>query len=212
MAARVRSSSATTSPTRPAFAAVAELGGAGILVGDPRGDGSATVCRTWPGRLRGSKLTGGARMKRLARPLAHRQLSGQRADRPRRRFVWGCVPRVDGDPVFSALLNDAPTTTRAVCGRSISSTGVSTEQRYCRNTPILDHAPYRRCRQRHRGDRLLPARATVAPIAPTGRSRLSGSSVRSRAVRASASRLRPDAGFGVAGRADVRLQSHPLSR
>ena len=24
------------------------------------------------------------------------------------RFVWGCVPRVDGDPVFSSLLDAAP--------------------------------------------------------------------------------------------------------
>src|SRR3546814_4500832 len=24
------------------------------------------------------------------------------------RFVWGCVPRVDGDPLFSSLLDDNP--------------------------------------------------------------------------------------------------------
>ena len=24
------------------------------------------------------------------------------------RYVWGCIPRVDGDPAFSSLLDDAP--------------------------------------------------------------------------------------------------------
>jgi len=51
------------------------------------------------------------------------------------RFVWGCVPRVDGDPLFSALL-----------GGDEGETGfwaidledcVTTEQEYLRNTPIL---------------------------------------------------------------------------
>ena len=51
------------------------------------------------------------------------------------RFVWGCVPRVDGDPLFSALLGgDAPdhgywTIELEDCR--------STEQHYLRNTPIL---------------------------------------------------------------------------
>ena len=53
----------------------------------------------------------------------------------RGRFVWGCIPRVDGDPFFSALL-----------GGEESAAGfwdieledrVSTEQAYLRNTPIL---------------------------------------------------------------------------
>ncbi|MET0247034.1 MAG: glycoside hydrolase family 15 protein [Sphingomonas sp.] len=51
------------------------------------------------------------------------------------RFVWGCAPRVDGDPLFSSLL-----------GGETPETGywsveledcVSVEQRYERNTPIL---------------------------------------------------------------------------
>jgi len=51
------------------------------------------------------------------------------------RFVWGCIPRVDGDPFFSALLAgpDAPagywTLDLEDC--------VATKQEYRRNTPIL---------------------------------------------------------------------------
>ena len=50
-------------------------------------------------------------------------------------LVWGCVPRVDGDPVFCALLNgerqDAGVWRFALEGQ------VSASQRYERNTPIL---------------------------------------------------------------------------
>lgn len=51
------------------------------------------------------------------------------------RFVWGCVPRVDGDPVFSALLGgEAPD----AGFWAIDLEGcVSIEQHYLRNTPIL---------------------------------------------------------------------------
>ncbi len=51
------------------------------------------------------------------------------------RFVWGCVPRVDGDPAFSALLaGDAPETGYW----AIELDGcVATTQHYLRNTPIL---------------------------------------------------------------------------
>ena len=51
------------------------------------------------------------------------------------RFVWGCVPRVDGDPVFSALLGgEAPSDGFW----SIELQNVATvEQHYIRNTPIL---------------------------------------------------------------------------
>jgi len=51
------------------------------------------------------------------------------------RIAWACVPRVDGDPVFSALLGgEAPE-----CGFwQIELIGaVSAEQHYERNTPIL---------------------------------------------------------------------------
>ena len=51
------------------------------------------------------------------------------------RFVWGCVPRVDGDPLFSALLGgDDP----AAGFWSIElEDGTHVEQSYLRNTPVL---------------------------------------------------------------------------
>jgi len=55
------------------------------------------------------------------------------------RFVWGCVPRVDGDPLFSALLGEASPEKPAEDGLwSIDLEDcVSVEQEYRRNTPIL---------------------------------------------------------------------------
>jgi hypothetical protein len=54
---------------------------------------------------------------------------------PQGRFVWGCVPRVDGDPLFSALLaGDAPD--RGFWSIELED-GTSVEQSYLRNTPIL---------------------------------------------------------------------------
>lgn len=55
------------------------------------------------------------------------------------RFVWACVPRVDGDPVFSALLDDAEWDDPETRGYwAIELEGcVSVEQSYLRNTPIL---------------------------------------------------------------------------
>ena len=50
------------------------------------------------------------------------------------RFVWGCVPRVDGDPAFCALLGDGEPETGYW---SIDlEDRVSTTQGYLRNTPI----------------------------------------------------------------------------
>ncbi|MEH3035489.1 MAG: glycoside hydrolase family 15 protein [Sphingomonas adhaesiva] len=51
------------------------------------------------------------------------------------RFVWGCVPRVDGDPLFSALLGGEELTA-GYWGITLED-GVSVEQEYIRNTPIL---------------------------------------------------------------------------
>ncbi|AZI34896.1 putative glycoside hydrolase [Caenibius tardaugens NBRC 16725] len=50
-------------------------------------------------------------------------------------LVWGCVPRVDGDPVFCALLNGE----KQDCGvwRFELEGQVSATQEYVRNTPIL---------------------------------------------------------------------------
>jgi len=50
-------------------------------------------------------------------------------------FVWGCVPRIDGDPLFSALLG-GETPERGFWAIEIEN-GVSIEQEYIRNTPIL---------------------------------------------------------------------------
>ena len=50
-------------------------------------------------------------------------------------FVWGCVPRIDGDPLFSALLG-GETPERGYWGIAIEDS-VSVEQHYIRNTPIL---------------------------------------------------------------------------
>ena len=52
------------------------------------------------------------------------------------RFVWGCVPRVDGDPVFSALLGVDEPTREGFWGIDLEDC-VSIDQAYIRNTPIL---------------------------------------------------------------------------
>ena len=55
------------------------------------------------------------------------------------RFVWGCLPRIDGDPAFSSLLDEAPAAGEGAFGFwSIELDGVTeTHQSYLRNTPIL---------------------------------------------------------------------------
>lgn len=55
------------------------------------------------------------------------------------RFVWGCVPRVDGDPAFSSLLDPAPRAGAGARGfwEIDLEDGVETRQRYIRNTPVL---------------------------------------------------------------------------
>lgn len=54
------------------------------------------------------------------------------------RFVWACVPRVDGDPLFSSLLNTADADDDGHGFWSIDvEDRVRTEQHYVRNTPIL---------------------------------------------------------------------------
>ena len=50
-------------------------------------------------------------------------------------FAWGCVPRVDGDPVFCTLLN-GDRRDEGVWRFEIEGQ-VSVTQRYRRNTPIL---------------------------------------------------------------------------
>lgn len=55
------------------------------------------------------------------------------------RFVWGCVPRVDGDPLFSALLGDEDFAENSTSGfwAIEQEDCVSIVQDYRRNTPIL---------------------------------------------------------------------------
>ena len=53
-------------------------------------------------------------------------------------FVWGCVPRVDGDPAFCALIGGDDSAEIQTGFWSIELDGqVRTEQEYLRNTPIL---------------------------------------------------------------------------
>jgi len=51
-------------------------------------------------------------------------------------FVWACVPRVDGDPVFSRLVGSAADNAAGAWGIDIED-GVDTSQHYVRNTPVL---------------------------------------------------------------------------
>ncbi|KKC26984.1 glycoside hydrolase family 15 protein [Sphingomonas sp. SRS2] len=55
------------------------------------------------------------------------------------RFVWACVPRVDGDPAFCSLLDDNPPSAEGARGfwEIDIEDCVETEQHYLRNTPIL---------------------------------------------------------------------------
>ena len=55
------------------------------------------------------------------------------------RMIWACIPRVDGDPLFSALLDDSDYESPDATGFwSIDMENcVATEQHYIRNTPVL---------------------------------------------------------------------------
>ena len=55
------------------------------------------------------------------------------------RMIWACLPRVDGDPIFSALLTDkdyADPETRGFWSIDLED-AVSVTQDYIRNTPVL---------------------------------------------------------------------------
>ena len=70
-------------------------------------------------------------------PIGNCQVSAL-VDR-RGRFVWGCVPRVDGDPAFSSLLDDRPPGGEGARGfwEIVLEDSVETTQFYLRNTPVL---------------------------------------------------------------------------
>ena len=55
------------------------------------------------------------------------------------RMIWACLPRVDGDPIFSALLTDKDyddPETRGFWSIDLED-AVSVTQDYVRNTPVL---------------------------------------------------------------------------
>jgi hypothetical protein len=66
-------------------------------------------------------------------PIGNCQVSGLMDDRA--GLVWGCVPRVDGDPTFCALLN-GDRQDRGVWRFELEGQ-VSATQSYEHNTPIL---------------------------------------------------------------------------
>lgn len=70
-------------------------------------------------------------------PIGNCQVSAL-VDR-RGRFVWACTPRVDGDPVFSSLLDDNPPATEGATGfwEIDLEDSVDTTQHYMRNSPVL---------------------------------------------------------------------------
>ena len=129
------------------------------------------------------------------------------------RLVWGCVPRVDGDPLFSALLGgDEP---QAGYWAIELEDGVSTDQTYLRNTPILvtrhadasgnalevvDFCPY----FRRRGRKYHPVAFAriVRPVAGSPRVRV---------------RLRPTCGWGapctqrIGGSNHIRYESEAMA-
>lgn len=120
------------------------------------------------------------------------------------RFVWACVPRVDGDPVFSALLGGAAAETGYW---SIDlEDGLTTEQHYLRNTPILatrhadaagnaieivDFCPY--FRRNGRSYRPVAFARIVRPLSGSPRIRV---------------RLRPTSGWGGESRQRIGGTNH----
>ena len=129
------------------------------------------------------------------------------------RFVWGCVPRVDGDPLFSALLGGkAPD---AGYWSIALEDCVSVEQRYERNAPVLvsrqtdaagnaidviDFCPY--FRRLGRSYRPVAFARIVRPVAGSPRIRVS---------------LRPTCGWGgsctrrIGGTNHIRYQTETMT-
>lgn len=133
------------------------------------------------------------------------------------RFVWGCVPRVDGDPIFSSLVGGAdPGDAEATGFWSIELEDVVTvEQSYLRNTPILvsrhcdangnaieviDFCPY--FRRLGRSYRPVAFTRIVRPVSGRPRIRV---------------RLRPTCGWGggcgqrIGGSNHIRYQLEPMT-
>ncbi|MDF7775701.1 glycoside hydrolase family 15 protein [Sphingomonas sp. AOB5] len=128
------------------------------------------------------------------------------------RFVWACVPRVDGDPLFSALLGGEAD---AGYWDIELEDGISVEQEYRRNTPILvtrhtdamgnaieviDFCPYFRRLGRHY--RPVAFARIVRPLSGSPRIRV---------------RLRPTCGWGgecaqrIGGSNHIRYQTDSMT-
>ena len=72
------------------------------------------------------------------------------------RIVWSCLPRLDGDPVFHALVDDGAATGRGAW--AIELTGFErSEQEYVRQHGGARHAALQRERLGGRSHRFLPA-------------------------------------------------------
>jgi GH15 family glucan-1,4-alpha-glucosidase len=144
-------------------------------------------------------------------PIGNCQVSAL-VDR-RGRFVWGCAPRVDGEPLFSALL-DGHNPDSGYWAIDLEDR-VSTEQHYHRNTPILitrhmdadgnvmeviDFCPY--FRRLGRSYRPVAFARIVRPIAGSPRIRV---------------RLRPSSGWGdraqqtIGGTSHIRYQTDAMT-
>jgi GH15 family glucan-1,4-alpha-glucosidase len=139
-------------------------------------------------------------------PIGNCQVSAL-VDR-RGRFVWGCLPRVDGAPAFCSLLDDAPPAGEGAFGFwEIDLEGsVEVRQEYLRNTPVLvtrhddgrgnaidviDFCP--RFRQHDRMYRPVAFCRIVRPVSGTPRIRV---------------RLRPATGWGAAQADHTRGSNH----
>ena len=129
------------------------------------------------------------------------------------RFVWGCVPRVDGDPAFSSLLDDAPPAGEGArgfweidlegCGRRSGSTICATRRSWSRAMTdgagnaieVIDFCP--RFRRNGRMYRPVAFVRIVRPVAGSPRIRV---------------RLRPATNWGAARRGpNARIEPYPLS-
>ncbi|MFZ5746774.1 MAG: glycoside hydrolase family 15 protein [Pseudomonadota bacterium] len=123
-------------------------------------------------------------------------------------MVWACVPRVDGDPLFSALVGGRNVEDADATGFwSIElADGVSVEQRYARNAPVLlsrhtdahgnqieviDFCP--RFQRLGRTYRPVAFARIVRPVSGSPRVRM---------------RLRPTCGWGIACRARIGGSNH----
>ena len=149
------------------FRAACDLGGFGVLVGERE----PTLRKIRPCKpCCSAPLVGTVNAHKSDLdlwPIGNCQVSGL-IDK-RGGIVWGCVPRVDGDPVFCALLNgdrqDVGVWRFELEGQVSATPGI-----YPQHADPADPARSRR-RQRGRNPRFLPAVRAVGPDVSPGRLR-----------------------------------------